>query len=126
VRVVDIMTSNPITASPTDSLSDAADLMDEYEIRHLPVVQAGQLVGIVSDRDLPRPREVAPLDPEQPLSSLTTAGVVTVREDAPLSEAVNRVLRKRVGSLCVVDSEDRLVGILSVIDLLRALRPDDG
>jgi acetoin utilization protein AcuB len=52
MKAGDLMTTNPVTVSPTATIADAWDLMTGLEIRHLPVLEKGKLVGIVSDRDL--------------------------------------------------------------------------
>ena len=61
------MTADPVTVTPEDSLAHALRLTREHRIRHLPVVRNGELVGILSDRDIrtamPSPIEVA--DPER-------------------------------------------------------------
>ena len=55
MQISDVMTRNVITAPPAMSLALAQRLMDDHRIRHLPVVQEGQLVGLVSDRDMRQP-----------------------------------------------------------------------
>ena len=50
--VKDVMTENPVTVQEKDTLATVADLFYELDIRHIPVVQGNELVGIISDRDL--------------------------------------------------------------------------
>jgi acetoin utilization protein AcuB len=52
MKARDVMASNPITVTPEATLAEVSDIMRETDICHLPVVQAGVLVGMVSDRDL--------------------------------------------------------------------------
>ncbi|MFO0579062.1 MAG: CBS domain-containing protein [Polyangia bacterium] len=128
--VADIMQTPVITAAADDYLMDALARMAERNIRHLPVV-AGDLkvVGILSDRDIRTaigdPGRAVQIEQSRVrLQSLRVAdamsrSVLTVTAHAPLSEAAARFLDHRIGALPVVDDEDRLVGIVSYLDLLR-------
>lgn len=129
-RVRDRMSLSPFTVGPEDSLQAAIDLLHKHNIRELPVVDRGRLVGIVTDRDL---REIAPSypvfrDPQEiayylkglKVSTAMTADPLTIAPDAPLAEAAQLLCTYRIGSLPVVEKED-LVGIISVTDLLKAL-----
>ena len=133
-EVKSFMTGAPISIEPDTSALAALDLMIEHAIRHLPVVDASQqLHGIVSFEDLraalPIPLRLA--DPpgvearraasDVSVRDAMTPAPVTIREDAPLQEAVTRMLEGRFGSLPVVDAEGRLDGILTETDLLQAL-----
>jgi len=132
VRVRDCMTADPMTVAPSVSLEDAMEIMQMRRIRHLPVVEDGHLVGFLSDRDLKRaaPSVVDPsLTSERYAEVVTTVRVdrlmmrhpVTVAPDMPLGDAVQIFIDKKFGALPVVEGE-RLVGILSQIDVLRAFR----
>ena len=123
------MTPFPITVSPTTSLAEARELFVMKGIRHLPVCEGERLVGIVTDRDI---RMALP----SPLTSLSvwtlrlsecaqvdavmTRGVITIAADAPLLDAVQLMLAHRIGALPVT-AEGRLVGIISQMDVMRAL-----
>lgn len=122
----DAMTDHPWTCRPGDSLIDAAKLMVDFEVRHLPVVDGGELVGMLSDRDI---RTVAG-DParfaETGDSSLAvrdamTPNPVTVPEHRPLREIATELIEDDIGALPVVDDAGKLVGIVSYVDALRAL-----
>ncbi len=62
MKVVDVMTRNPLTVSPAETIGQADELMNENRFRQLPVVEDGELVGIVTDRDI---RSSRPLRPEK-------------------------------------------------------------
>jgi acetoin utilization protein AcuB len=123
------MTDRPVTIAPDRPIIEAYALMTEHEIRHIPVLEAGRLVGIVSDRDLHR---ATPLknarragDVQQlfttPVSEIMTReGFVTVDPQTTLGEAAKLLVHRKVSSLPVLDGE-RLVGIVTTHDLLRAL-----
>jgi CBS domain-containing protein len=109
---------------------DAVELMAACRIRHIPVVdEDGRVVGILSDRDvrsaLGDPREAAQSWPRAatriPVSMAMTQDPIVVRTDAPLGVAVAQLLNRGMGALPVVDGEGRLAGMLSYVDVIRAL-----
>ncbi|MDD1794907.1 CBS domain-containing protein [Enterovibrio makurazakiensis] len=130
-KVSDYMTRKLITVSADTGVREAYFLMRDKDIRHLPVTQDSQLVGIISDRSLRRPNwaDEAP-DIEHPylLSDDLTVGdvmikdVITCRTYETLSKANQTLLDYNVGALPVLDKTDDLVGILSAVDLLEALQ----
>jgi acetoin utilization protein AcuB len=123
------MTRDPLVVSPTQSLADALRLTRERRIRHLPVVEAGELVGMVSDRDVrlampspltePDDQRVAFLD-RTPVSAVMRREVVTVGPFDTVEDAAKEMRRRRIGAIPVVDAAGRLLGILSESDVLDA------
>ena len=127
-QVRDLMSAPPRTITSQDSLQSAMELLHKHNIRELPVVEHGRLIGIVTDRDL---REIAPSYPifrdqqeiRRYLQTLTVASAMTVdpvvvSPDTPLVEAARLLHSYRIGSLPVVERE-KLVGIISVSDVLK-------
>lgn len=133
MRVADLMTPEPKTVDVTDPIAIATELMEDFHIRHLPVLRDGELVGVISDRDLrshEMPNQLAmdhlgeSLDLlDTPISRVMSLNPKTVGPDDPIGAAIDTMLEFRIGSLLVVDGDDKLVGILSHIDVLQALRP---
>jgi len=128
--VRDYMTTDPVCANMRDGLRQTYDRMLERGIRHLPVLDENEkLVGIVSDRDLRRPKEVDEpnvahyfvLDNSTEVAEAMSSGLTTVKPDDPIERALDLLLDGRHGALPVVDG-DTLLGILTTIDLLKALR----
>jgi acetoin utilization protein AcuB len=131
--VQEVMTRELHVANATDSLRTVLRELTEADVRHLPVVDSGALVGIVSDRDL---REVAPsaLDtverPEEsarilarPVSELMASDVVAVNPTDDLIEAIDLMIEHRIGAVPVVETgSSALVGIVSYVDVLRTAR----
>jgi acetoin utilization protein AcuB len=128
-----VMTTALVTAKPQTTVRDAVLLLDDMEIRHLPVVDGGKLVGIISDRDLREYR--APLmgagdDPDQaaallatPVTEVMNDQVVSVDTGEDVAAAIDVMLEYGVGAVTVVDRESsELVGIVSYVDILRAIR----
>ena len=126
--VEDAMTSAVETLSPDETLRDAINLLRSKRIRHLPVVEASRLVGIVTDRDVKRATPsvlsgVAKEDYDSALLSIKVAQFmtrepITVTRKSGLKTAVGIFINKKVGALPVLD-DGHLVGILTEIDILR-------
>jgi CBS domain-containing protein len=132
MRVQDLMERDVLTLDSNDSLDLADDLMRLGCLRHMPIVSAGQLVGIVSQRDLSRAgmssvlhfRPTAEREwlAKISISEVMTTNVFTVPPEASMQSAVEIMLAKRIGCLPVVE-KGALVGILSESDCLRYLAP---
>jgi acetoin utilization protein AcuB len=130
MRVSKYMTQKLITATPGMAVRDAFLIMRTHRVRHLPVVEGDQLVGIISDRDLRRPKWVDALDDwtsyyqiddATTVRDVMTANPEVVRTYDPILKAVNIFRERRYGALPVLDKDGSLVGILSAQDLLLAL-----
>lgn len=126
MRIEDILTPDPFALPPSASVTEGMDLMDQHDFRHLPILDAGALVGVVSDRDLleatgwKRNGVKAP-DPTRPrtLGEIMHAAPTTLSpEDGVVTAALEMSLR-RVGCLPVVTREG-MVGIVTETDLARA------
>jgi acetoin utilization protein AcuB len=125
LRVGDIMSVSPVTITPSTSVHEAQALMQQRKIRHLPVLQDGRLVGMISDRDirlvLPSPATSLTVWELRHLLDKLTVGEVMTAPGCLVTEAVGRMLGHKVGALPVV--EDRqVIGILTRTDVLRAFR----
>ena len=129
----DLMTPDPITVTPETSISDVWDLMSERDIRHVPVVQDGALVGMLSNRDIPLSDILRLLSVEgavvlnrelaMPVSKIMSRDVVFVEPQAPASDIVRLLLEHKIGAIPVIRADTRKVlGIVSYIDVLRALQ----
>lgn len=129
----DLMTRNPVIASPDATIAEVWDLMRELEIRHVPVVRSGALIGMVSDRDLGRldiggvtaAEGVDALRQElaTPVVSVMSSDVICVEPETEVDEVLELLIEHKVGALPVVQPDTRrIVGIVSYIDVLRALR----
>lgn len=127
--VRELMSSPPVTAAPALSLPDAAHLMKSRGIRRLPVLDGDALVGIVTDRDLREamPSKVSTLSPWEATTRLAAISVADIMrrsvlsttEDTDARDAAYSMLQHKVGALPVVDAAGKLVGLLTVSDVLR-------
>ena len=124
--VEDSMTREVVTLAPEATAKEALALCRERRIRHLPVVQGGSLVGIVSDRDLRSatpafgdPARAAALE-EVRVSSVMSRDVVVARPKDPIEGAASAMRGARIGCLPVVEGEE-LAGIVTASDVMGAL-----
>ncbi len=134
MRVRDLMTANVYSLTVRDDLYAAQNLMDEHNIRHLPVVDDDvELVGLVTTRDLLR--AASPRDDDLPIemrqarmhsesiAEWMTEEVATVQPDDDLAEAARVLLENKFGCLPVVEG-GRLAGILTEADFVRYFAAD--
>jgi CBS domain-containing membrane protein len=114
-KVADLMSKDLLVARPTDSVGHAARIMAEAEIRHLPVVdEAGELVGLVSQRDL-----LACTDTHGRVRDLMSRDVLTVSPETAASEGALLLWQHKIGCVPVTSDDGRLVGILTEADFVR-------
>jgi CBS domain-containing protein len=119
--VARFMTADPVAISSDRTLAEAHRLMREKSIRHLPVVDDGRLVGLVSQRDLYLLETLQGVDPdEERVEEAMTAEPYTVSPDASLEEVATAMAQHKYGSAVVV-SAGAVVGLFTTIDALRAL-----
>ena len=133
MQVKDYMHTQVTTVTPETLVSTAYQLMTlrGSRIRHLPVVtEQNVLVGVLTDRDIRRAaasdapsmaeHELRYLLEKLRVRDIMTQDVVSVRSTTPLAEAGQLLLQKKFGCLPVIREDNRLEGILTVTDLLRA------
>jgi len=140
MRVEELMTSKVFTVEQDDLIDRVFFLLHYERIRHLPVVEKGKVIGILSDRDLYKA-----LGPKSNSSVIEDAtgnsvelhvipkkvrhimrrGVITVNRNTPASEAAALMADNRISALPVVDKDNKLVGILSSTDILRVFSKID-
>ena len=112
-HVRDVMTSGVTSASPTQSLTEAAALMKREDVGSVPVVDGGRLVGILTDRDIVMRAVAERRDPQTVLvDEVASHELVTVGPEQDLDEAMALMAAHQLRRLPVVE-EDRLVGMLA-------------
>lgn len=120
ITMKDCMTPMPHTIGLNLPIERAIDMMDEFNIRHLPVLERGKICGMLSDRDLKLAQkfeDFANLRVEDVMS----AAVFTVKEDTLAIDTVHELARQKIGSAVVLDEKGHVAGIFTVIDGLRLL-----
>lgn len=115
------MTLSPQVISSQHTLAQARQVMRERNIRHLPVVDEGRLVGVVSQRDLYLLETLKGVDPaSETVKEAMSPEPFAVRPDAPLDDVALAMAERKYGSAVVVD-RGVVVGLFTTVDALRAL-----
>jgi acetoin utilization protein AcuB len=115
------MTTVPHTVGAEQFLAKAQQLMQKFQIRHLPVLRGGSLVGIVSDRDIALIETLSDVNPNKVCVEEAMSPVVyTASPDSPFSEVVAEMASHKYGSAVIVD-QGHVVGIVTTTDVCRAL-----
>jgi acetoin utilization protein AcuB len=119
--VGDCMSQNPVTIPADLSLGDAAARMYEHGIRHLPVIDRGHVVGLVSERDLAMVLGIPGVDKNRvEVTEAMTANPYIVSPSTPLEDVVATMHERKIGTAVVME-EGEMRGIFSVIDALEVL-----
>lgn len=134
MKVRDVMTPDPIAIRSDRTIREALETLEKHHIRHLPILEDGLLTGILSDRSVAPWRQTLfdaeswhDVDLEALLMQTRVADiverrVVSIGPDEPVSAAIDALLDHNIGAVPVVDDREELVGIVSYVDLLRAMR----
>lgn len=131
MKVREWMSPDPVTVGPDTTVAAARDLLDAKGFRHLPVVDHGRLIGIVSDRDVGisatalrtalREHTIEDLlDDGRPIEAVMSTRPHVIPADATLEEAARLLVSRRISALPVVDDDQALVGIVTTVDCLLA------
>jgi CBS domain-containing protein len=115
MNIRDVMTPNPRTISPDESIQNAARIMRDLDTGVVPVVENGRPVGMVTDRDIVV-RAVADGQLNRPVRDIVSGGVISASPEMSTREAAELMGEHQVRRLPVVENE-RLVGIVSIGDL---------
>jgi acetoin utilization protein AcuB len=129
ILISEVMIPKPITIAPDQTIGRAMELMARYDIRRLPVLKEGKLIGIISDRDMRqlagRPTLKLPKTAQDdaylslPVEEAMTLNVITIRDNQPVQDAIRVMLKHKISGLPTVDRQGQLSGMLSVQDVLK-------
>jgi len=123
-RVREAMTPSPTTIAANEPVVEAARLMASQDVGSLPVVDDGNLVGMVTDRDLVLHVLAKDVDPHQTtVATVCSENPIVVGPEDSLDVALQRMAREQIRRLPVVEDQ-RLVGILAQADVSRAAEPE--
>jgi acetoin utilization protein AcuB len=134
MKVRDVMTPDPVALRSDRTIREALETLEKHHIRHLPILEDGLLTGILSDRSVAPWRQtlfdaeswhdvdLEALLQETKVADIVDRRVIRVGPDEPVVAAINALLDHNIGAVPVVDERDELVGIVSYVDLLRAMR----
>jgi CBS domain-containing protein len=116
-KLQNVMTSNVVSVSPDQSLQEAATLMSQYNIGSLPVVQNGQIQGIITDRDITLRSTAKGLDGNTTVSQCMSSGnLVSGNPNMDVHEAAQLMSSRQIRRLPVVDN-NQIVGMVALGDL---------
>ena len=117
----DVMTRNPVSARPDDTVASVARLMKENDIGPVPIVddnKSKKLVGIVTDRDLAIKVVAAGRDPQStPVKEVMTTNVITCHDDDDIETALDAMSTQQLRRIPVVDDGNMLLGIIAQADI---------
>lgn len=126
--VREIMIASPVTLKPNDSLKLASELISLARLRHIPIVDNGKLLGVVSERDLmaraaerifnPKSRSRSALLNVVMLKEVMQRRVITVEPETSIQEAAHLMAERKIGCLPVLN-DGNLVGLVTTTDMLR-------
>lgn len=115
------MTAAPHTIGSDQTLQKAHEILRKFEIRHLPVLRGGKLVGMVTQRDLALIETLKDVTPETILvEDAMSTEVFTVEPEALLDKVAAEMAEKKYGSVVVMQNH-KVVGIFTTVDVCRAL-----
>jgi acetoin utilization protein AcuB len=115
------MTTTPHTIGVDQSLAQAKKVMQDYSIRHLPVLDGGTIVGIISEHDVSFMLSFKGTDlMRERVGEAMTADPTMVQISAPIDEVCREMAEKKIGSVLVQDNR-KLVGIFTWVDALKAM-----
>jgi acetoin utilization protein AcuB len=121
ILVRDYMTPSPHSIGVTLTVGDAKNMMKAYQIRHLPVLDGGGLVGLVSDRDVQMIEAMAKGNPDAvSVEEAMSQAVYTVSPTTPLQVCALHMQKHKLGSAVVMEGK-RVVGVFTTTDAMRAL-----
>lgn len=120
-RVDKFMTTSPHTIGLDQPLSQAHAMMHKHNVRHLPVLSGGQLVGVLTDRDLHLVETLRDVDPDKvTVEDAMTPSPYSVTPHTPLDEVAAEMAEHKYGCAVVIDNT-HVVGVLTTVDLARVL-----
>lgn len=118
MKLNDIFTRSVVTAAPEETLAGVALKLQEHNVGTIVIVEDRRPVGIVTDRDLALALGARRISPDTEVQNVMTRHVLAIPEDTSIYTATKFMSEREVRRLPIVDREDRLVGIVTLDDLL--------
>jgi len=117
LKVKDLMTSKVVSIEPEESVVAAAEKMLENRIHALVVAQGDTPLGVISTYDLVLVMTLSDFDKSTKVREVMVSELVTIKPDEPLNVAMKKMIDYNIRRI-VVEKEDKIVGILSLIDII--------
>ncbi|QIK96326.1 CBS domain-containing protein [Sphingomonas sp. HDW15A] len=119
MKISDVMTTDVETVSAEQTAREAAHFMLRADTGSIPVCENGRVIGMVTDRDIAVRGVAEGRGPDTPVSDLMSDGIVCAHEDDDVDAVAKRMSDEQVRRMPVLDSDERLVGMVSLGDLSR-------
>jgi CBS domain-containing protein len=119
MKISEVMTTDVETVSADQTAREAAAFMLRADAGSIPVCEGDRVIGIITDRDIAVRGVAEGRGPDTPVSELMSDGIICAHEDDDVQAVAQRMGEEQVRRLPVIDSEERLVGIVSLGDLTR-------
>ena len=121
ISIQEVMTEQPLTIGRSESLATASEMMRVHECRHLPVLEHGDLVGVLAQRDLYLLETFARIDlTRDKVDDAMSTDTCAVPPDAPLRDVARQMATEKCGCAVVIE-RGRVIGIFTSSDALRVL-----
>jgi len=114
-----IMTKNPIVAQPNNSISEVSELMTEYKLQQLPVVENGKLLGLITSYDLWKNSMHSHNQKERTVRDVMTTNVLVIAPKDKVGTAAELFIDKRFKTLPVVNLDNELKGVITAFDVIK-------
>jgi len=119
MKVSEVMTRDVQTISPDQTAREAANFMLSSDAGSIPVTEGDRLIGMITDRDIAVRGVAKGNGPDTPVRELMSNDIICAREDDDIDAVASRMSDAQVRRLPVLDSSERLCGIVSLGDLSR-------
>ena len=122
MKLNEIMTPEVVTIDPDASVQQAAQMMASLDIGLLPVMVNDDLVGVITDRDITVRAAARGLDPKRTqIRYVMTEAAICCSDTQEIAQGAKQMMNHQIRRLPILDSQQRLVGIVSLSDLVKAL-----
>ena len=119
MKISEVMTRDVKTVRPDQPVQEAAKFMLSEDAGSMPVSDGDRLIGMITDRDIAVRGVAKGYGPDTPVRELMTDEIICAREDDDVEEVATRMSQAQVRRLPVIDSNEKLCGIVSLGDLAR-------
>ena len=119
MKISEVMTTDVETVNSDQTAREAAHFMLRADTGSIPVCDNGRVIGMITDRDIAVRGVAEGRGPDTPVSDLMSDGIVCAHEDDDVETVARRMSDEQVRRMPVLDSDERLVGIVSLGDLAR-------
>ena len=122
MKISEVMTTGVETVSADQTAREAASFMLRADAGSIPVCDGDKVIGMITDRDIAVRGVAEGRGPDTPVRDLMSDGIICAHEDEDVTDVAQRMSDEQVRRLPIVDSEDKLIGIVSLGDLVREAR----